>query len=324
MKQSAATKGKSIARAIELLAAGDVVAIPTETVYGLAGNIYSKSAIDKIYRVKKRPRTNPLIVHVAGVEQAQELVKEFPVAALKLAKAFWPGPLTMILPKNKRVPAWLTAGQSTVGIRVPDHALTLRLLKRSGFPLAAPSANPFKYISPVTATQVQQMLGAQLPYILDGGRCRRGIESTIVSFSGGKAKILRPGAITAEDIRKVTGAPLSGEGKTRIPHPGMYKKHYAPHTPLVVAKDLKQAWQERGNQRTALICFRRKRSYAPARNQVVLSPGGDLSEAAANLYQALHQLDKGGYGLIIAEALPDKGLGLAINDRLRKAGKSGS
>lgn len=312
--------GRSVLRAAEVLREGGVVAIPTETVYGLAGNIFDEKAIRAIYRIKKRPSSNPLIVHVAGLEQARELVTRMPPAAEKLARAFWPGPLTLILPKKKKVPGWVTAGQDTVGLRVPDHPLTLRLLRTLDFPLAAPSANPFTYISPVTADQVARMLGKQTGYILDGGRCRAGIESTIVSFEKGKARILRPGAIPEEAIKKVVGTAGSpGKKPADILHPGMYKKHYSPRTPLLLTRDVETAWKTRAKGRTVLLAYGRKYPFAPPGSQRWL--GRTPAMVARRLYDVLHQLDREGYDLIIAPELPEIDLGRAVNDRLRKAAR---
>lgn len=311
--------GKDIARAATVLEADGVVAIPTETVYGLAGNIFSRKAIDKIYSIKKRPRSNPLIVHVSSVRKAKELVKSFPATAELLARNFWPGPLTMVLPKKKIVGDWLTAKENTVAIRIPDHPITLKLLRRLHFPLAAPSANPFKYISPVSAKQVKKMLGNKVVYILDGGRSKRGIESTIVSFEKDGVKILRPGAITEEQLEKVLQEPLLKSVKKKSAHPGMFKKHYSPHTPLFFTDDVLKFVGNKKQDNVAVLSFCKKHKLPHDVKQIVLSKKGLFEEAAANLYDALHQLDNGKFKLIIAEKAPDTGLGKAINERLKKA-----
>lgn len=317
-----AKTGKSINRAATILQAEGVVAIPTETVYGLAGNIFSRKAIAKIYSIKKRPRTNPLIVHVASIDMVRELVASFPQPALKLAKKFWPGPLTIILPKSRNVGHWLTANTDTVGIRMPDHPHALQLISRCGFPLAAPSANPFKYISPVTAKQVEKMLGAKVDYILDGGRCSKGIESTIVAFEGTKAVILRAGAISEEQITKTLGSSLLKRSAKKTAHPGMFKKHYSPHTSLMLVDDVLSAVKNIKEKKVAILSFKKKYRLPDGLKQVQLSKKGDMYEAAANLYNALHQLDNGSYDVIIAERVPEKGLGKAINERLQKAAVS--
>jgi len=309
--------GTSVGQAAELLQKEEVVAIPTETVYGLAGNIYSEKAVDRIYTVKNRPRNNPLIVHVASLGAATELVQEFPLKAMKLAEAFWPGPLTLILRKNDKVPGYVTAGQDYVAIRIPAHEATLELLKLVGFPLAAPSANPANYISPVTAAAVEEMIGKKIPYILDGGHCRTGIESTIVAFEGDKCLLLRPGAITASHIAEVTGANLLDKHGATVAHPGMFKKHYAPRTKLLLAADPMEAIRANPSKQIALLRFSTK--ITGNYKQQVLSANADLEEAARNLYHSLYELDKQQYELIIAEPAPDHGLGKAINDRLAKA-----
>lgn len=311
--------GRSVKKAAAILQAGGVVAIPTETVYGLAGNIYSKKAISKIYSTKKRPRSNPLIVHVASVDMAKQLVTSFPMAAMKLARKFWPGPLTIILPKNKNVGDWLTADENTVGIRIPNHPLTLRLIEVTGLPLAAPSANPFTYISPVTAQQVEKMLGSKVDYILDGGRSRKGIESTIVEVRGNAVRLLRSGAITDLQIEKALGHPLQRNKSVKTAYPGMFKKHYSPHTPLILTSDVISIVNKCKNKKIAILSFQKKYALPITIMQIQLSKKGDTEEAASNLYDSLHRLDQGDYDLIVAEKAPVYGLGKAINERLQKA-----
>lgn len=313
------TGRQRIKKAVEVLQADGVVAIPTETVYGLAANIYSKKAIAKIYRIKKRPRTNPLIVHVASLEMAKELVTSFPRTARKLVSQFWPGPLTLILPKSRKVGHWLTAGGNTVGIRMPDHPLTLQLIKEAGMPLAAPSANPFTYISPVTARQVRNMLGDKVDYILDGGRCKKGIESTIVAVRSNRVTLLRTGAITEEQIEKALGRPLQKKTTRKTAYPGMFRKHYSPHTPLWLTEDVYEAMTTLSKKKVALLSFQKKYALPRKIKQLQLSRTGDMKEAAANLYDHLHRLDRGGFDYIISEKAPDEGLGKAINERLKKA-----
>lgn len=315
-----ATIGTDIEKAVYWLEKGEVVAIPTETVYGLAGNIYNEGAIAKIYAAKARPRTNPLIVHVADIAAAEALVTEFPPVARELATAFWPGPLTMIFPKSETVPDSITAGEKTVAIRIPDHPLTLALLKATGFPLAAPSANPYNYISPVTAAQVNDMLGDKIPYILDGGRCTKGIESTILAVQqDGQVQLLRPGALNVNLIEEKINTTVGQKTKESPAHAGMSKVHYSPRTPLYLFGTGTDPVQERTGEKTAYLFFKEKRSGIPDDRQWVLSSGGDPSEAAWNLYDSLYMLDQGGFGSIMAELLPETGAGLAVNDRLRKA-----
>ena len=315
-----ATIGTDIEKAVSWLEKGEVVAIPTETVYGLAGNIYDEAGIAKIYAAKGRPRTNPLIVHVADIAAAEALVAEFPPVAHVLATAFWPGPLTMIFPKKETVPAGITAGENTVAIRIPDHPLTLQLLKAAGFPLAAPSANPYNYISPVTAAQVNDMLGDKIPYILDGGRCSKGIESTILAVQpDGQVQLLRPGALNVKRIEARIHTTLGQKTKESPAHAGMSKVHYSPRTPLYLFREGTTPLQQHKGEKTAYLFFKEKQSGIPDDRQWVLSSSGDPAEAAWNLYDSLYKLDQEGFGSIMAELLPETGAGLAVNDRLRKA-----
>ncbi len=312
-------KGSSVKEAAIWLRKGEVVAIPTETVYGLAANAYNVTAVQKIYAVKNRPLSNPLIVHAINTEQVKSLVSDFSSEAELLAKSFWPGPLTMILPKSAVIPDIVTAGQQTVAVRVPSHPLTLELLSILEFPLAAPSANKFNYISPVTAEAVSEMLGNEVPYILDGGRCQRGIESTIVSVEKGQINILRQGAITGEQIESVLQQPIIEQHSSVHLHPGMFKKHYSPRTPLILM-DRNSDFSALGSQKNvAAICFSRNFPSISVDKKIMLSNSGDLEEAAQHLYAVLYELDKENYDLIIAEKMPDKGLGKAINERLIKA-----
>lgn len=312
-------KGSSVKEAAVWLRKGEVVAIPTETVYGLAGNAYNVNAIQKIYDVKNRPLSNPLIVHALNMQQVKSLVKEFSAEAELLAKSFWPGPLTMILPKSAIIPDIVTAGQQTVAVRVPSHPLTLDLLSLLEFPLAAPSANKFNYISPVTAEAVSEMLGNEVPYILDGGRCQKGIESTIVSVERGEVKILRQGAVTEEQIESVLQKPLSEHKSPSHLHPGMFKKHYSPRTPLILMDCNSDFSRLRSQKKVAAICFSGNFPSVSVDKKIMLSNSGDLEEAAQHLYAVLYELDKGNYDLIIAEKMPDAGLGKAMNERLIKA-----
>lgn len=313
--------GRDTTIAGRYLSEGNVVAIPTETVYGLAADIRNGSALRRVFEIKQRPLSNPLIVHVGSVEEAQSLVREFPPLARHIAPQCWPGPLTMILPKSDLVSPLVTAGQDTVALRIPAHPLTLDLLQQTGLALAAPSANPFNYISPVTAAQVEAMLGAQIPYILDGGQCQRGLESTIIAFEDDRIILLRPGAFTEEDLAQLAGVPVLRKGKENTPaHPGMFKKHYSPRTPLLLSEN---PWEEAGqmwDKQVAVLYFgRMPESFGQHIKAFMLSPDGTSAGAAANLYNILHELDALGFDCIIAEPLPEEGLGRAVNDRLRKA-----
>ncbi len=312
--------GTDIARAARLLIAGEVVAIPTETVYGLAGNAFDDQAIQKIYTVKGRPSNNPLIVHIADVAEMDAVAQDIPEIARRLADAFWPGPLTLVLPKRAHVPASVTAGLPTVGLRVPDHALTRALLQALPFPLAAPSANPFGYISPTTAAHVQRQLGDKIPYILDGGPCKAGIESTIVGFEDGMAVIYRLGAIAPDAILRVVAELRMHAGDAAKPlSPGMLPYHYSPQTAFVLVDDIAQALPDFDPSTTGTLSLDKHFPTIPAAHQFQLSREGDLTAAAANLYQWMHRLDALGLQTILAERMPSIGLGLSINDRLKRA-----
>jgi L-threonylcarbamoyladenylate synthase len=313
--------GKDITRAADLLRNGEVVAIPTETVYGLAGNALDTEAVIRIYEAKQRPRFNPLIIHVPSLESAGKYVKEVPAEIRALAARFSPGPLSYLLPKTAVVPDLVTAGSDRVVIRIPSHSLTLDLLGQLDFPLAAPSANPFGYVSPVTAEHVKQGLNGRIPYILDGGPCSVGLESTIVGIEDGEIFIHRLGGVTADDIRSVIGR----EPKFSLFHkkpdtPGQLKPHYAPGKPLIVG-DVDAIIDSNPGKKIAVISYNRK--YDVFLNKV-LSPTGNLHEAASNLFTALRELDRSEAEIILAEKFPDEGMGMAINDRLSRAAVSSS
>ncbi|HZY78092.1 MAG TPA: L-threonylcarbamoyladenylate synthase [Cyclobacteriaceae bacterium] len=310
-----AETGTDISIARDLLKRGDLVAVPTETVYGLAGNALDPISVARIFEVKNRPSFDPLIVHIHDLTQLSKYVMHVPVQAERLAKEFWPGPLTLLLKKRSIIPDLVTSGLDTVGIRCPNHQLTQNLLRQIDFPLAAPSANPFGFVSPTTATHVTEQLGSKIKYVLDGGPCPIGIESTIVGFENNKTIIYRLGGVPVESIEKIVGdveiAATSGSPKA----PGQLKSHYAPGKKMFTA-DLEKAMNMIDMDRVALLSF--ERDYG-AKHQVILSPMGNLAEAAKNLFGALRQLDKMPVELILAELVPDEGLGRAINDRLKRA-----
>ncbi len=308
-------KGKDIALSISLLNAGKLVAIPTETVYGLAANGCDAKAVAGIFEAKGRPHFDPLILHIGDINQLNSLTVSFPEKAKKLAETFWPGPLTLILPKSDHVPDLVSSGLPTVGIRMPLHEMTLELLKAIDYPLAAPSANPFGYISPTNAQHVMDQLSGKIDYILDGGECSVGLESTIVSFPEGKAVILRKGGIPIEDIESVIGTVSVQTSSNSNPSaPGMLVSHYAPRTPLLFG-DIESLIAENKNRNFAVLGF----SETHGQPGELLSKAGDLREAAQNLFSALRRLDTENYELILAESMPETGLGVAINDRLRRA-----
>lgn len=308
--------GTHIQEAADLLKAGELVAIPTETVYGLAGNALNVETVSKIYAAKNRPSFNPLIMHVPSLEAAALYVKNIPDSLLKLAKAFSPGPISFLMPKTDLVPDVITAGSDRVVLRIPNHPMTLELLSLLNFPLAAPSANPFGYVSPVTAQHVYQGLNGKIAYILDGGTCSVGLESTIVGEENGTLIVYRLGGITLEQIEEVTGVKPELSLLHKKPDtPGQLRSHYAPGKPVLVG-DVAKLLEGKDVTKTGVISF--QKNYGVI-HSFVLSPSGNLAEAAARLFQALRDLDNTDVDCILAEKFPDEGIGMAINDRLSRA-----
>lgn len=309
--------GKDVGKARVLLERGLAVAIPTETVYGLAANALDADAVAQIFEIKDRPHFDPLIVHSDSREKLSEHVRNFPDWAASLADRFWPGPLTLVLPKRESIPDIVTSGQDTVGIRVPAHPMTLELLGSLAFPLAAPSANPFGYVSPTTPQHVADQLDGKISYILDGGECSVGVESTIVTEVEGKLSILRLGGVSVEEIEGVVGPVQVQPSSSMAPvTPGTLESHYAPQTPIVLGPiDLsKYDLNEIG-----VLSYQTRYADVPVQNHVVLSPSGNIREAAKYLFAAIRYLDCLNVKVILAEELPDAGLGRAMNDRLRRA-----
>ena len=311
---------KDIAKAISILNSEELVAIPTETVYGLAGNIFSKKAINLIFNTKKRPLFNPLIVHIPEADRLSTIASHIPEKAKLLANAFWPGPLTLVLPTQDTIPELITAGKSTVAVRIPNHPVTLELLRQLDFPLAAPSANPFGSISPTTAQHVNNYFENDIQMVLDGGPCQRGIESTIIGFEGEEPVVFRLGSTSLEAIENIVG-PVTIKNKKEIAPdaPGMLDRHYAPLTKTILTDNLISVIKSHSNKKIGVLTFDSRVDHDAVNYQIMLSESGDTIEAASNLYDALHQLDKQGLDLIIAERLPDKELGRSINDRLQRA-----
>ena len=284
--------------------------------YGLAANALDTAAAARIFEVKGRPQFDPLIVHVPDLARAGAYVEAIPDKAAALAQAFWPGPLTLLLKKKSIVPDLVTAGLDTVGIRCPDHALTRALLQELPFPLAAPSANPFGYVSPTTPEHVQDQLGSRIPYILDGGVCRVGIESTIVGVEGDRAVVYRMGGLSIEAIEQIIGPVEVQTHSTSNPKaPGQLKSHYAPRKRVMLG-DIDALLKTHGGPATGVLSFQQDHGAA---HQFILSPSGSLTEAAQRLFMALRELDKMPVDLILAEYVPNTGLGRAINDRLKRA-----
>jgi L-threonylcarbamoyladenylate synthase len=336
---------RNIAFLAERLRAGEIVGVPTETVYGLAAVAFDPKACAKIFRAKGRPADDPLIVHIHSISQLDEI--SFPnEASRSLAEAFWPGPLTMVLPKKNIVPEIVTAGRDSVAVRMPSHALFRRLLRATGLPLAAPSANSFGYISPTTAAHVSDGLGRKIRYVLDGGAARIGLESTIVDLRDPKRpSILRPGFIEATDIGKVIGKPvrtsaaaqnpkavapqhhsagtgrslrLSRESNPGTGHiaPGMMARHYSPRTPLRLHETLRLPPQRAAKE---AYLFLRKPAGRPRKNVFWLDRRGDLRGVGRRLFAMLRKLDSADFSVIHTELARGHGLAEAINDRLRRA-----
>lgn len=299
-----------IAAAAEALRRGDLVAFPTETVYGLGADATNDTAVARVYAAKGRPAFNPLIVHAAEADAAF-LLGVFPEMAKNLAQTFWPGPLTIVAPRVADCPVSLlaSAGLSSIAVRVPNHPLALDLLRQFGRPLVGPSANPSGRISPTTAEHVRRHLGAKVVVILDGGRCNVGLESTVVSFLDASPKLLRHGGISRAEIERVTGSALTVESHGARPHaPGQLLSHYAPRAEIRLNVEAPRNGE-------AYLGFGPLHAHGP----YSLSPSGDLIEAAASLFRLLHDIDATGVASIAVAPIPHHGLGEAINDRLMRA-----
>ncbi|MBB3698011.1 threonylcarbamoyl-AMP synthase [Flammeovirga yaeyamensis] len=313
----------SIAKAKEVLDKGGLIGLPTETVYGLAGNALDPKAAAHIFEVKARPSFDPLIVHSDSLERLSPYVKDIPEAAQKLADAFWPGSLTMVLPRSEKIHDLITSGLDTVAVRVPKHQLALNLLSQLDFPVAAPSANPFGYISPTSAQHVQDGLGEKIDYILDGGDCFVGVESTIVGFPNGIPTIYRKGGIPVEEIEKVIGkVEVNAQSSSQPQAPGMLHRHYAPNAQLLLG-DIKKMIEEYKGKDFVTLSLSSSFDNVPEENQFTLSKEGDLNEAARNLFKTLRLIDKKNPSFILGEWMPEEGLGRAMNDRIKRAAALG-
>lgn len=306
------------------LRAGQLVAVPTETVYGLAANALDAAACARIFRAKGRPTTDPLIVHIHDLAQLPAIAKIHPTA-LRLAKAFWPGPLTLVLPKTDAIPCIVTAGKSSVAVRMPSHPLFRQLLRLSDLPLAAPSANPFGYVSPTTAQHVRESLNGKITCILDGGPAQVGIESTILDLrTPARPKILRPGAVTARQIGRIlkrkisTGSRQGGPLQQAQLAPGQLKQHYSPKAKIILYAQIPAHLRKSPPARQALLFFQKPAS-AVSGHACWLSLTGDQKVAARNLFAKLRELDTLKFRIIHAELAPAGPLADAINDRLRRA-----
>jgi len=317
----------AVKRAAGLLRAGEVVALPTETVYGLAANALDGKAVAKIFQIKGRPANNPIIVHVAGIKMAKRCVTCWPAPAEKLARAFWPGPLTLVLPRAKAVPGIVTAGGATVGVRWPSHPFIQAVIRECGFPLAAPSANVSGRVSPTKAEHVRRQIGGQIPLIVDGGQSQVGIESTVLDLTVSPPHILRPGMIHAESLEAVMGNiqhPSSNIQHPKLKSPGLLKKHYSPKAKLLVLNwrnetDLKSQIANRKSPITNCHVIAHTHIPSAADFARVSVIPRDAEAFARAIYAELHRGDEANAGLIVVEAPPDSPEWSGITDRLRRA-----
>ncbi|MFT7267979.1 MAG: L-threonylcarbamoyladenylate synthase [Roseivirga sp.] len=312
--------GVDLIEAKSILDQGGLVAIPTETVYGLAANATDEEAVAKIFRTKNRPTFDPLIVHIHSVDQLEKFAEQPSNLALKLMTAFWPGPLTVLLKRKSLIPDLVTSGLATVAVRMPAHQMARQLLSELDYPLAAPSANPFGYISPTSAQHVQDQLGDKIDYILDGGESQVGVESTIISFENTQPTILRLGGISVEMIESIIGkVEVNAQSSSQPLAPGMLKSHYAPIKKMMSIEDFDKADIPETNG-FAYLGYAQYDSRFNRDYQVLLSEEENLNDAAKNLFTSLRALDQNPHiHTIVVSYVPEVGLGRAINDRLRRA-----
>lgn len=302
-----------------MLLEGRLVAIPTETVYGLAANALNENAVLSVFEAKQRPFFDPLIIHIPSVEAVTKYAVIDDDRLIKLAETFWPGPLTLLLPKKELIPNIVTSGLDKVAVRVPDHALTLELLEKINVPLAAPSANPFGYVSPTEPAHVEKQLGGSVSYILDGGKCSIGLESTIVGIEDEKVCVYRLGGLAIEELEKTIGAvELRINNSSNPKAPGQLKSHYAPKKTLLLG-DVNELAMMHQDKKIAIICFGENQYYKQGHIVYNLSETRNLPEAAINLFKFLRLADESEAGIVLCELLPEEGLGRAINDRLSRA-----
>lgn len=311
--------GTDIQEAAEALRSGELVAIPTETVYGLAGNALDRNAVAKIFEAKNRPQFDPLIVHTHASSEFSKYA-DFDSRILEWVEKLSPGPITYILPKKKIIPDLVTSGHSTVGLRIPKHPMTLALLQSLDFPLAAPSANPFGYVSPTEASHVKDQLNGRLKYILDGGPCSVGIESTIIDLSNQRPVVLRLGGFQLSELEEVFGQKLNDIrlSSSQPNAPGMLHSHYAPNVQLS-RLSIRELQEKYPDKRIGALRFATYSDLIPEEHQLLLSRSGSTNEAAQNLFKSLRALEEKNWDIVSVEFAPEEGLGFAINDRLTRA-----
>lgn len=310
---------KNIKKAAQLLKKGEPVAFPTETVYGLGAIAYQKKAVAKIFEIKERPFFDPIIVHIANLQQLEEVAEVNDERVYLLAKHFWPGPLTLILPKKKKIPYLVTAGLETVGVRMPQNVIALSLIEEVGMPIAAPSANKFSQLSPTRAEHVEKQIGDKIKIILDGEKSLFGVESTILLMEETPV-VLRMGALPVEEIEKVIGPVLLKKKISQVLAPGNLKTHYSPIKPLILISSEEEIDKLKDkNKKIGFLAFQKIKNKKQFADWKILSEKGDLKEAASNFFDYLHQLDDGPAEIIFAEKVEEVGLGKAIMERLMKA-----
>ncbi len=310
-----------IYRAALIIKKGGLVAFPTETVYGLGADAFNPAAVARIFEVKKRPKFDPLIVHISRTEELDSVVQKPSGLINSLIDVFWPGPLTLVLPKKADLPDIVTSGLSSVGVRMPDHPVALKLIEMAETPIAAPSANPFGRISPTSAAHVKKYLGSSVDMIIDYGSCSVGVESTILSLVDEKRPVLlRPGGIPVEEIIRITGPVYPPDMMIAdVLAPGMLPRHYSPRTPVRMLEDYFYKPNDSKKLKIGLLSLKKPMESSRYHAVEVLSESGDLAEAASNLFAALHRLDCAGLDIILAEHMPETGMGATIADRIRRA-----
>jgi len=320
MIQTVIYKKESLSEAATTLANGGIVAFPTETVYGLGADATNPEAVTKVFEAKERPSFDPLIVHITSRDQVRELVTEIPEKASLLMDKFWPGPLTIILPKKDIIPDLVTSGLNTVALRHPNHPIAQKLIELSGKPIAAPSANLFSRTSPTSAAAVLDMLDGRIDGVVDEGECEVGVESTVISFCEPEPTLFRPGGISHSELEEVIGTvvTLTGNAK-KSSAPGRSLRHYAPSCPMYL--DLPESDMNKEN--AGQLCYSDAEVLPGFDHTIVLSPNGDLRETAHNLYSALRTLGALNLSTIYATSVPERGVGTAVNDRLRRASENG-
>ena len=313
--------GKDLNYAVKILMDGGIVGIPTETVYGLACNALNEEAVSKIFKIKKRPKNDPLICHTDSIKKIKNFVINFPKDAEIIGEKFWPGPITILLKKNNLIPDITTSNSDYVAFRIPDNKFALNILKELDFPLAAPSANKFEYISPTHPNHINlNFKEGEIDYILDDGNCSIGIESTIVSFENNELIIHRLGGVTYEEIKKNIGRCSIKESKKNMP--GQFKKHYSPNKKVYVGK-INQLYKEFKNKKIGILCFDKKYDFIDEKYQILLTENSSLEEASKNFYSSLYTLDSlNDIDLILTSYLPNSSIGRSINDRIRKCSEN--